>query len=158
MDAWHSRSGALLSASGTPRTQLSTLAVSASIDSFSQIKKAMDKMLADLKEEQANEVKFKAHCDKEFDATDKETFRKNEEKEDLETTIEKLAKLMKKLTDEIQAAKTQIADTEVAIKKASQVRETENTEFQTTVADQRATQEILTKALGKLKEFYKKKA
>merc|ERR1719401_300354 len=45
---------------------------------------------------------------------------------------------------------------EVAIKKASQVREAENAEFQTTVADQRATQAILTKALGKLQEFYKK--
>ena len=117
---------------------------------------AMDKMVADLKEEQANEVKFKAHCDKEFDATDKEKFRKNEEAEDLQNTIEKLAKLITKLTEEIEAAKAQVADTEVAIKKASQVRESENAEFQVTVADQRATQTILTKALGKLKEFYKK--
>jgi hypothetical protein len=116
----------------------------------------MDKMTADLKEEQASEVKFKAHCDKEFDVTEKETFRKNEEKDDLGNTIEKLAKLMTKLSEEIAAAKSQIADTEVAIKKASQVREAENAEFQTTVADQRATQAILAKALGKLKEFYKK--
>merc|ERR1719453_2692159 len=130
MDAWHSRSGAALSASGSPRTQLSTLAITASLDSFTQIKEAMDKMTADLKEEQANEVKFKAHCDKEFDATDKETFRKTEEKKDLETNISKLAKLMAKLSEEIQAAHGQIADTEIAIKKASQVRESENAEFQ----------------------------
>jgi len=156
MDAWHSRSGQILSASGSPRTQLSTLAVTASLDSFTKIKQAMDKMVADLKEEQASEVKFKAHCDKEFDATDKEKFRKNEEAEDLQNTIEKLAKLITKLTEEIEAAKAQVADTEVAIKKASQVRESENAEFQVTVADQRATQTILTKALGKLKEFYKK--
>merc|ERR1719375_940808 len=158
MAAWHSRSGSFLNAAGSPRTQLSTLAITASLDSFTKIKKAMDKMTADLKEEQASEVKFKAHCDKEFDATDKETFRKNEEKEDLENTIEKLAKLMTKLSEEIAAAKSQIADTEVAIKKASQVRETENADFQTTIADQRATQDILSKALGKLKEFYKKAA
>merc|ERR1719174_3081800 len=156
MDAWHSRTGQILSAEGSPRTQLSTLAVSASLDSFTKIKQAMDKMVADLKEEQASEVKFKAHCDKEFDATDKEKFRKNEEAEDLQIKIDQLAKLMTKLTEEIQAAKSQIADTEVAIKKASQVREAENAEFQTTIADQRATQAILTKALGKLKEFYKK--
>jgi len=158
MDAWHSRKGPVLSAGGGPRTQLSTLAVTASLDSFTVIKKAMDKMLGDLKEEQENEVKFKAHCDKEIDATDQETFRKKEEKDDLETTIDKLDKLMTKLTEEIDAAKTHIADTEVAIKKASQVRESENAEFQTTVADQRATQEILARALGKLKEFYKKAA
>merc|ERR1719240_2216408 len=63
---------------------------------------------------------------------------------------------MAKLSDEIAATKQLTAETEVAIKKASQVRETENAEFQTTVADQRATQAILTKALGKLQEFYKK--
>jgi hypothetical protein len=156
LEAWHSRSGPVLSAAGSPRTQLSTLAVTVSLDSFTKIKQAMDKMLADLKEEQEEEVKFKANCDKEFDITDKNTYTKTEEKEDLEATIEKLDKLMAKLTDEIAAAKKQIADTEVAIKKASQVREGENAEYQTVVADQRATQDILSKALGKLQEFYKK--
>merc|ERR1719261_164442 len=112
-DAWHSRRGTILSASGSPRTQLSTLAVTASLDSFTQIKKAMDKMLGDLKEEQANEVKFKAHCDKEFDATDKETYRKKEEKDDLQNEIDRLAKLIAKLSEEIAAAKKQVADTEV---------------------------------------------
>jgi len=156
LDAWRGRNGPTLGAGGSPRMQLSTLAVSVSIDSFTTIKKAMDKMSADLKEEQATEVKFKAHCDKEFDATDKEEFRKNEEKDDLQNQIDKLAKLMEKLSEEIAAANKQIADTEVAIKKASQVRESDNAEFQTITADQRATQEILTKALGKLKTFYKK--
>merc|ERR1719191_1189562 len=65
-------------------------------------------------------------------------------------------KLIKKLSEEIAAAQEQVAETETAIKKASQVREGENAEFQTTVADQRATQDILAKALGKLKAFYKK--
>merc|ERR1719163_2001690 len=63
---------------------------------------------------------------------------------------------MTRLSEEIAAANTQIAETEVAIKKASQVREGENADFQKTVADQRATQAILKKALGKLEEFYKK--
>jgi len=158
LSAWEGRSsaGPILNARGSPRTQLSTLAVSVSIDSFTKIKKAMDKMSADLKEEQAEEVKFKAHCGKELDATDKETFRKNEEKDDLQNSIDRLGKLMAKLSEEIAAATSQVAATEVAIKKASQVREGENAEFQTTIADQRATQEILTKALGKLQEFYKK--
>merc|ERR1719217_434793 len=108
--------------------QLSTLAVSASLDSFTKVKEAMDKMVSEL----------------------------TKQKEDLEALIEKLSKLMKKLSEEIADANAQIADTEVAIKKASQVREGENAEFQTVVADQRATQEILTKALLRLKDFYKK--
>jgi len=158
LDAWHSRTGPSLgtSADRLPRTQLSTLAVTVSLDSFTKIKEAMDKMTADLKKEQEEEVKFKANCEKEFDVTEKSTYEKTEEKEDLEALIDSLAKKMKTLTEEIEAATAEIAETEVAIKKASQVREGENAEFQTTVADQRATQAILEKALGKLTEFYKK--
>merc|ERR1719364_660310 len=62
---------------------------------------------------------------------------------------------MKTGTEEIAAANAEIADTETAILKASQVREGENAEFQTVVADQRATQDILSKVMGKLTEFYK---
>jgi len=158
--AWHHRSGrkgvSMLGAAGGPRTQLSTLAVSIGLDSFTKIKEAMDKMVADLKKEQEEEVKFKTYCTKELNLNEKQTYDKTEQKEDLEALIAKLTKLIKKLGEEIAEANEQIADTEVAIKKASQVREGENAEFQTTVADQRATQDILNKALGKLKAFYKK--
>merc|ERR1719213_78475 len=112
-------------------------------------------MTADLKKEQAEEVEFKSHCESEFDITEKETYKKNEQKKNLEAEIETLAKTRKTLGEEIDAASSQIAETETAIKKASQVREGENADFQTTVADQRATQAILNKALDKLK-FYKK--
>jgi hypothetical protein len=156
--AWHGRQGThyTLGAAAGPRMQLSTLAVSASLDSFTKVKEAMDKMVAELKKEQEEEVKFKAYCTKELDLNEKETYEKTEQKEDLEALIEKLSKLIKKLSEEIADAKAQIADTEVAIKKASQVREGENAEFQVVIADQRATQDILTKALLRLKDFYKK--
>jgi len=136
--------------------QLSTLAVSVGLDSFTKIKEAMDKMVADLKKEQSEEVTFKTYCGKELNLNEKETYEKTENKEDLEANIAKLTKHSKKLQEEIAAANTQIAETETAILKASQVREGENAEFQTTVADQRATQNILNKALGKLKAFYQK--
>merc|ERR1719164_141407 len=115
----------------------------------------MDKMVADLKKEQEEEVKFKTYCNKELNMNEKQTYEKTEQKEDLEALIAKLTKLIKKLSEEIADANNQISETETAILKASQVREGENAEFQTVVADQRATQDILNKALGKLKEFYK---
>ena len=52
----------------------------------------------------------------------------------------------------------QISDAQIEMKKASENREKENKEFQQTVADQRATQEILKKAMERLGEFYNKKA
>merc|ERR1719453_1193955 len=157
--AWNGRGGqrvSMLSATvGGPRMQLSTLAVSIGLDSFTKIKEAMDKMVAELKQEQEEEVKFKTYCNKELNQNEKDTYNKNEQKEDLEALIQKLGKLIKKLAEEIADHNNQIAETETAILKASQVREGENAEFQTVVADQRATQDILNKALGKLKEFYK---
>merc|ERR1719424_672079 len=116
----------------------------------------MDKMTADLKKEQEEEVKFKTYCGKELNMNEKETYDATEQKEDLEASIAKLSKLIKKLSEEIAAANAQIAETEAAILKASQVREGENAEFQVVVADQRATQDILNKALARLQEFYKK--
>jgi len=157
---WHSRpdqkQGGVSMLSAGPRMQLSTLAVAVGLDGFESIKKAMDKMTADLKKEQEEEVKFKTYCGKELNMNEKQTYEKTEEKEDLEANIAKLTKLSKKLNEEIAAANAQIADTETGILKASQVREGENAEFQGVVADQRATQTILGKALKKLKDFYQK--
>merc|ERR1719408_316293 len=44
------------------------------------------------------------------------------------------------------------------MKRAGEDREIENKDFQETIQDQRATQQILTKALDRLKAFYEKKA
>eukprot|EP00747_Dinoflagellata_sp_TGD_P136791 gnl/TRDRNA2_/TRDRNA2_175597_c0_seq49.p1 gnl/TRDRNA2_/TRDRNA2_175597_c0~~gnl/TRDRNA2_/TRDRNA2_175597_c0_seq49.p1 ORF type:complete len:417 (-),score=163.24 gnl/TRDRNA2_/TRDRNA2_175597_c0_seq49:78-1178(-) len=154
--AWHSRGSSTLMTS--PRARLSTLAVSAQLDGFGKVKAAMDDMVKELKVEQQEEVEFKAYCEAEFDKNEKETFTKNKEKEDLEGKMDQLGKTIKQLTKEIADAKKQIADTEVAIKKASETREAENAEYQTVVADQRATQTILKKAVKKLESFYKKAA
>merc|ERR1719238_1472130 len=154
--AWHSRGASTMMTS--PRARLSTLAVSAQLDGFGKVKAAMDDMVKELKVEQQEEVEFKAYCEAEFDKNEKATFMKTKEKEDLEGKMDQLNKTIKQLTKEIADAKQQIADTEIAIKKASETREAENAEFQTVVADQRATQTILKKAVKKLESFYKKAA
>jgi len=155
--AWHGRGSPTVGAAAGPRAQLSTLAMAVQLDSFTKVKKMMDKMLVNLKQEQEDEVEFKAYCVKEFDTTEKTTYDKNELKNDLEQKIQELAKLIENLQAQIADHKSEVANTELEIKKASQTRESENAEFQTVVADQRATQSILTKALQKLKDFYVKK-
>merc|ERR1719203_2162825 len=153
MAAWHGRS---LGAAAGPRAQLSTLAMAVQLDSFTKVKEMMDKMVADLKEEQADEVQFKAYCEKELNTNEKTVYDKNEMKKDLQIRISQLETLIQKLAGEIAEAKNQISSTELEITKASQTREGENSEFQIVVADQRATQSILKKALQKLKDFYAK--
>jgi len=156
ISAWKGR--ALGASMESPRAKLSTLAMSVQLDAFTKVKEAMDQMVAELKAEQAEEVKLKEYCTTEFNQNEQQTYTKTEEKEDLERKIEQLNTLKERLTKEIEEAKATIATTEIEIKKASETREKENAEFQTEVADQRATQTILKKALAKLEGFYKKKA
>merc|ERR1719158_1128418 len=104
--AWHSRGTegqkvSMLGAAGGPRMQLSTLAVTISLDSFTKIKEAMDKMVSELKKEQEEEVKFKSYCTKEINLNEKATYEKTDQKEDLEALIAKLEKQIKKLKAEI---------------------------------------------------------
>jgi hypothetical protein len=141
---------------GGAHAQLSNLAVSVELDSFTEVKKAMDKMMADLKDQQQAEVAQKAYCGQELNQNDKDIYAKGQEKKDLESKMESLAANLKALQGDVADANVQIADTKLAMKKGSQARETENAEFQTVIADQRATQEILQKALSRLAAFYKK--
>merc|ERR1719311_484324 len=79
-------------------------------------------------------------------------------KTDLETKIADLGSMMDSLTEEIKTIQEEMATTQMEMKKASQIREAENKDFQTTVTEQRATQALLQKALDRLKMFYDKKA
>merc|ERR1719502_2529855 len=79
-------------------------------------------------------------------------------KSDQEVQIENLDVAIKTLTDEISAAKSQIAEMQMNLQRASENRQKENLDFQKTVADQKATQEILAKALEKLATFYDKES
>merc|ERR1719213_1555527 len=58
----------------------------------------------------------------------------------------------------IASLKAEIADLQIQLKRAGEDREAENSLFQTTVADQRATQKLLAGALNILKGFYEKAA
>merc|ERR1719387_3459873 len=70
---------------------------------------------------------------------------------DLEGTIDTLSKALDTL-------KAEIAEMQVQMKRAGEDREKENKAFQTTVADQRETQKLLSAALTILGEFYNEKA
>jgi hypothetical protein len=137
-----------------PASQLSALATKVGLDAFTKIKEAMDKMIADLKEQQAEEVKQKEFCNTELNENEKQTYKTTETLKDLNEKIEDLKVTIETLEQEIAAAKEEIATTQVELKKAGEARKAENQEFQVTVSDQRATQAILKKAMARLKKFY----
>merc|ERR1719356_695876 len=58
------------------------------------------------------------------------------------------------LNDAIAALKNEVAEMEVSLKEAGEQRKEQNQLFQTSISDQRATINILQKALTRLRSFY----
>jgi chromosome segregation ATPase len=138
--------------------RLATLAVRVRLDAFTRVKKAIDDMVAQLLKEKEDEIKHKDFCVEEFNTNELQTEKKEREKSDLTAKIEDLELTIKQLTEAIDTLKSEVAEMQVQLKRAGEDREKQNKEFQMTVADQRATQKLLTAALNILKGFYEKKA
>merc|ERR1712100_136582 len=142
----------------TQSPRLATLAVRVRLDAFTRVKKAIDDMVSQLLKEKEDEIKHKDFCVEEFNTNELQTEKKERAKADLTAKIEDLELTIKSLTQAIDTLKSEVAELQVQMKRAGEDREKENKEFQTTVADQRATQKLLTAALNILKGFYAKKA
>jgi len=138
--------------------RLAAIAMRVKLDAFVRVKKAIDDMVAALLKEKADEIKHKDFCTEEFNTNQLQTEEKERQKSDLLAKIEDLEMTIKQLTADIGTLKSEIAEMQVQMKRAGEDREKQNKEFQTTVADQRATQKLLTAALDILQGFYEKKA
>merc|ERR1719158_1334552 len=138
-------------ASKVQSPRLATLAVRVRLDAFTRVKKAIDDMVAQLLKEKADEIKHKDFCTDEFNTNELQTEKKDRSKQDLTAKIEDLENTIKSLSDAIAQLKSEVAEMQVQMKRAGEDREKENKEFQATVADQRATQKLLTAALNILK-------
>merc|ERR1719313_2080591 len=135
-----------------------TLAVRVRLDAFEKVKQAIDDMIAELLKQKEDEIKHKDFCVDGFNENEKQTTEQTREKTDLETLIEDLTMKIEELHKAIETLKAEVGELQVQMKRASEDREKANKEFQQTVADQRATQILLTKALDVLKGFYAKEA
>jgi len=138
--------------------KLTALSMSMKLDAFTKVKASIDEMIASLKQTQKDEVVKKDFCNKELHENEMQTTAKTNLKEDLTQEIADLETAKGTLADEIKALKAAIASAQTEMKKASEIRLAENSEFQMTIMDQKATQEILDKALERLKAFYAKKS
>merc|ERR1719171_1569981 len=137
---------------------LMTLAMKVRLDAFEKVKAAIDDMIAELLKQQEDEKAQKDFCVEGFNTNEAGTSEKTREKTDLETLIEDLTMKIDELHKAIETLKAEIGEMQVQMKRAGEDREKENKEFQTTVAEQRATQVLLTKALSVLEGFYGKKS
>jgi hypothetical protein len=138
----------------TRSPELSMLASSVELDAFTKVKAMIDKMIATLKTQQADEVKKNDWCKAELQENEMTTMKTTDLKADLEAKAGELENTIKTLAEDIEKAKLDISNLNLELQRASESRKQENLDFQRVVADQTATAEILAKALDKLATFY----
>lgn len=134
--------------------RLSLMATAAQLDAFTEVKAEIDKMVAELTKQQQDEIDHRDWCIKEMNDNKRDTAAAYDKKESLETKIADLTKGIETMTSEIDASTKEIAETQESMKRASEIREGEDADFQQTMSDQRLTQMILKKALARMKEVY----
>jgi len=137
---------------GSP--ELSGLAMAAQLDAFTKVKAAIDKMVTQLIEEKAAEIKKKDYCVDELNKNELTTEKHVRIKADTESKIAGLETTIGELTEVIATLKKEIEEMNIQIKRAGEDRELVNRDFQATVQDQRETQKLLQKALTVLKAVY----
>lgn len=136
---------------------LVSLAVRVRLDAFTKVKEVMDKMLVELGKQQKEEYAKWESCKSNIDKTEDSIKEGEQTKEDLDEKHKSLTGTIETLESEIAALKQEEADMEVALKQSGEQRKEQNQLFQTSVMDQRATTNILNKALARLKAFYSEK-
>merc|ERR1719238_2693236 len=138
--------------------RLSTLAARMRLDAFGKVKESLQGMMDSLIQEKEDEIKHKDYCVDSLNVNARTTETKKEKKADAEAKVADHMNAMENLEKAIALDKEEIANLRVQLKKLSEDREKANNEFQVTVADQRATQKLLTAALDVLKGFYERPA
>jgi len=138
--------------SGSP--QLALVAASAQLDAFTKVKALIDKMVAELTKQQSDEVDKRDWCIDELNSNKRSTEAAYDKKDSLTAEMESLNKQIKQLTTDIDASKAAVKEMMNQMKRASETREAENAEFQTTVSDHRVMSMILNKALDRMKQVY----
>merc|ERR1711974_531363 len=126
---------------------LLSLATAAELD-------AIDKMVAELKTQQADEVKQRDWCKDELANNDRETAAADDKKVSLQMKISDLEKSIETFKADIESTEAAIAEVQTQMKKASEIHEGEAADFQQTVTDHRLTQMILDKALVRMQQVY----
>jgi hypothetical protein len=138
--------------------RLSILAMRARGDVFAKVRESLQEMVDKLLKEKEEEIQKKYFCIDSLNENMRTTETRTQEKETANAKMNDHINAMEMLAKKIEEDHAQIAELRVQLKKATEDREKANKDFQETVADQRATQKLLTAALGVLKGFYEKPA
>jgi len=139
----------------TQSPRMALLVISArSGDGIAKVIVEIDKMIKELKTQQADEVTERDWCIKELNQNNRSLEAKYDEQSNLLAKQDDLTSTIDQLTKDIKTKTTEIADMQTEMKRDSENREAANAEYQQIVMDQQITQQILAKALDRMKAVY----
>jgi len=138
----------------TNQPKLALIAISAQLDVFTKVKEEIDKMVAELQTQQKDEIDHRDNCIESLNTNKRDQTAAYDKKSSLETKMADLEQSLKTLGDNIEASTQAIAEAQTQMKRRSETREGENSDYQTTVQDQRLTQMILQKAIDRMSQVY----
>lgn len=141
-------------ASHSKNPALALIAVSAQLDVFTKIKEEIDKLIGEMKAQQADEVEHRDFCIKSLNENNRSQTAAYDKKDSLTTRIADLEKNIETLTQNLETTTQEIADTQTQMGRRSETREAENGDYQATVQEQRLTQMILQKAIDRMAQVY----
>merc|ERR1740121_2057175 len=134
--------------------QLLLLATKTKLDAFTKVKAEIHKLVAELGQQQQDEVAHRDWCNEELASNERSTAEQNDRKDGLVVKISDTENSIEKMSKEIEETTAAVAEMQEQMKRASEVREAEAADYQETVTDQRMTQVILQKALARMREVY----
>eukprot|EP00930_Biecheleria_cincta_P019449 TRINITY_DN1483_c1_g1_i1.p1 TRINITY_DN1483_c1_g1~~TRINITY_DN1483_c1_g1_i1.p1 ORF type:complete len:684 (+),score=242.04 TRINITY_DN1483_c1_g1_i1:43-2052(+) len=149
----------VISKAGRSRSdsRLIGLAASVEIKGLEKVKKAIDEMREALKKEQQDEVGQKDFCVGAFANNEAKKQAAEAEKNGHSSQVDMLQIKLDSAASDASDTKGKIEATEEGLSTETQNHKKELKDFASTLADQKASQKLLKKALAKLKEFYEAK-
>jgi len=160
MSERRAKASALLKSMGVKynHPRLSSIAMRVKLDAFTKVKESIAAMVTQLQKEKEDEIKHKDFCVAEFNKNSLQADEKQRQKAHLSATMEDIQGTINSESKDIAELKASVADLQAQLQRATEEREKQKQEFKATVADQRATQNLLKAALSILQGFYTEKA
>jgi len=144
-------------AAGRSRLDFIALALRGRKVGFEHVLELVDKLVATLKAEQADDDDKKQYCAEKLDATEDKIKEGQQSISDLETVIDEAKEGIQTLTEEIKALKAGIQSLDKAVAEATEQRKAENAEHKELMASDSAAKEVILFAKNRLLQFYNPK-
>jgi septal ring factor EnvC (AmiA/AmiB activator) len=125
-----------------------------SLDALDKVKEGVDRMITELELQQKDHAARKGACDEEIETLAQAKDKTEADLKDLETEIAELEDTLEELNDDIGGLDAELNETQAEIAGAGEDRAAENADFQNSVANQHAAQQVLQMAVQRMQLVY----